>query len=284
MEGEAASWEPWLVLVVTVVMFVLLVTGWKTPDMVAFMALCIVWNAGVIDTKAALSGFSNTGLLAVGVLFVVVQAVERSQLLVIMARYAFGMNTGVRLGLARLCIFVFFISGFLNNTPVVALLTPITRDWARTRGFFPSTFLIPLSFSAIFGGLLTIIGTSTNLVVTGLAENMGLQIPGFFDIALLVSFCVLKDTLPPNLDKDHVGLPAGIIGIIYLVLMSPILLPKTGGLLRYAKENQKDLVTEVQVRPTPSGKTRGRKSTDEHNSGEKRRQGDGWKGGKKDER
>lgn len=187
MEGEAASWEPWLVLVVTVVMFVLLVTGWKTPDMVAFMALCIVWNAGIIDTKAALSGFSNTGLLAVGVLFVVVQAVERSQLLVIMARYAFGMNTGVRLGLARLCIFVFFISGFLNNTPVVALLTPITRDWARTRGFFPSTFLIPLSFSAIFGGLLTIIGTSTNLVVTGLAENMGLQIPGFFDIALVIN-------------------------------------------------------------------------------------------------
>lgn len=227
-ETDAASWHPWFVIVIIIFLFAALVTGWKTPDMAAFMALCVVWNAGIIDTKDAISGFTNSGVLAVGVLFVVVQAVERSQLALIMARKAFGMNTGVRFGLARLCTLCFSISGFLNNTPVVALLTPITRDWARTRGFSPSTFLIPLSYSTIFGGLLTTVGTSTNLVVMGLAEDMGLQIPGFFDIAL-------------------VGFPVGCIGIIYLVVMGPILLPKTGGLFRYAKDNEKDLVTEVEV-------------------------------------
>jgi Na+/H+ antiporter NhaD/arsenite permease-like protein len=61
----------------------------------------------------------------------------------------------------------FCFSAFLNNTPIVAALIPVTRDWCRLRGFSPSAFLIPLSFSCILGGLLTVIGTSTNLVVNG---------------------------------------------------------------------------------------------------------------------
>eukprot|EP00286_Rhodomonas_abbreviata_P017859 CAMPEP_0181322670 /NCGR_PEP_ID=MMETSP1101-20121128/19352_1 /TAXON_ID=46948 /ORGANISM="Rhodomonas abbreviata, Strain Caron Lab Isolate" /LENGTH=321 /DNA_ID=CAMNT_0023430599 /DNA_START=261 /DNA_END=1222 /DNA_ORIENTATION=- len=226
--AQSYDWHKWFVVGVIVVLFLALVRGWKTPDMVAFMALCMVWNVGIIDTQDAISGFTNSGVLAVGVLFVVVQAVERSQIALVAAKHAFGMNTGVRFGLLRLCALCFSISGFLNNTPVVALLTPITRDWARTRGFSPSTFLIPLSYSTIFGGLLTTVGTSTNLVVMGLAEDMGLEIPGFFEIALI-------------------GLPIGIVGIVYLVILGPVLLPKVGGMFRYVKDHEKELITEVQV-------------------------------------
>mmetsp|Transcript_23543 Transcript_23543/g.56159 ORF Transcript_23543/g.56159 Transcript_23543/m.56159 type:complete len:821 (+) Transcript_23543:120-2582(+) len=231
MENEPEAWHPWFLAGIIVVLFVALVAGWKTPEMAAFMALCMVWNAGIIDTKDAIAGFSNSGVLAVGFLFVVVHSVERSKLAETLATRAFGMNTGLRYGMARLCILCFVISGFLNNTPIVALFTPITRDWARTRGFSPSTFLIPLSYSTIFGGLLTVVGTSTNLVIMGLAEGMGLKSPGFFEIA-------------------KVGLPAGVIGIVYLVAVAPWILPKTGGLFQYAKENEKELVTEVQVEGT----------------------------------
>lgn len=82
----------------------------------------------------------------------------------------------------------FVLSAFFNNTPIVALLIPITQDWARTRGFSPSQFLMPLSFSCIFGGLVTIIGTSANLVVVGLVieaaatdDSIGKGGLGFFE-------------------------------------------------------------------------------------------------------
>eukprot|EP00960_Hanusia_phi_P037983 753231-Hanusia_phi.AAC.1 len=220
------DWQPWFVLSVLVVMFFFLVKGAKTPETIAFIAMCVVWNAGVISTKEALSGFSNSGMLAVGVLFVVVQAIERSQLAPWAAKHVFGMRTGIRSGLFRLCTMCFFLSALLNNTPVVALLTPITRDWARTRGFPPSLFLIPLSFSTILGGLLTMIGTSTNLVISALAENFGLEKPGFFEIG-------------------YIGLPTGILGVIYLILLGPLLLPRAGGMFRYMQDKNKELITEV---------------------------------------
>lgn len=132
------------------------------------MCLVLVWNVGLVDTTEALSGFSNSGMLAVGALFVVIKGVEKSQLADKAARKVFGLQTTLSSGLARLMALCFVLSALLNNTPVVALLIPITRDWARARGFSPSIFLIPLSYSCIMGGLLTVIGTSTNLVVQGL--------------------------------------------------------------------------------------------------------------------
>lgn len=111
-----------------------------------------------MSTSEALSGFSNAGMLAVGALFVAVQGVQKSQLADRVAKQVFGLHTSFRMGLLRMMLLCFFLSAFLNNTPVVALLIPIVRDWARTRGFAPSQFLIPMSFSCIFGGVLTIVG------------------------------------------------------------------------------------------------------------------------------
>ena len=78
--------------------------------------MVVLWNAGLITMKDALGGFSNSGLLAVGVLFVVVQGVEKSQLAPTAARYVCGTKTGIRAGLARMSLLVFILSAFLNNT------------------------------------------------------------------------------------------------------------------------------------------------------------------------
>ncbi len=142
-----------------------------------FFCLVLVWNVGLVDTPEALSGFSNPGMLAVGALFVVIKGVEKSQLADKAARQVFGLRTSLPAGLVRMMSLCFVLSAFLNNTPVVALLIPITRDWARARGFSPSIFLIPLSYSCIMGGLLTVIGTSTNLVVQGLVLDEKLDDP-----------------------------------------------------------------------------------------------------------
>lgn len=84
------------------------------------MCLVLVWNVGMVSTSEALSGFSNAGMLAVGALFVVIKGVEKSQLADKAARRVFGLQTSLSSGLGRLMILCFFLSAFLNNTPVVS--------------------------------------------------------------------------------------------------------------------------------------------------------------------
>lgn len=146
-----------------------------------------------------------------------------------LARRVFGSKTSKRMGLLRMQSLVFVLSGFFNNTPIVALLLPITRDWARSRGFAPSQFLIPLSYVTIAGGLLTLIGTSTNLVVQGLLEDNDKEQFGFFDPAL-------------------VGLPLGVLMITYLTTVGQSLLPENrGGMFRLVRDRTKELITEAEI-------------------------------------
>jgi di/tricarboxylate transporter len=106
----------------------------------------------------------------------------------------------------RLIGSVTFISAFLNNTPIVAVMIPIVMRWARTIGVAHSQLLIPLSYGAIIGGTCTLIGTSTNLVISGMLEDD-------YDIKI-----TLFDITP-------YGVPAAIMGIAYMMIFGPILLP-----------------------------------------------------------
>lgn len=203
-----------------------------------FLALVLVWNAGVVSTEDALSGFNNPGVLAVGSLFIVIKGVERSRLADRAAKHVFGLRTSFNAGLLRLMGLAFVLSAFLNNTPVVALLIPVTKDWALTRGFSASLLLMPLSFACIFGGLVTIIGTSTNLVVQGLVIEAGerdssIQGLGFFE-------------------PGYIGVPLGIVGMVYLVIAAPrVLTPSSDGNSGSVEggneeaDRAEDLVTEV---------------------------------------
>lgn len=198
-----------------------------------FLALVLVWNAGTISTEDALSGFSNPGVLAVGSLFVVIKGVERSRLADRAAKHVFGLRTSLTAGLLRLMGLAFLLSAFLNNTPVVALLIPITKDWAETRGFSPSLLLMPLSFACIFGGLVTIIGTSTNLVVQGLVIEAGQGDPTIHGLGFF--------------EPGYVGLPLGIVGMLYLAVAAPRVLARAGiGSVRdRGGERAEELLTEV---------------------------------------
>src|SRR5690606_22699897 len=116
--------------------------------------------------------------------------------------------------LVRLMMPVTVISAFLNNTPVVAMLVPVVEDWAKRSGLAVSKLMIPLSYAAILGGMCTLIGTSTNVIVYGLAQgrtDVG-QI-GFFEVGA-------------------VGLPAAIIGVLYVLATQKWLLPERRSPLR----------------------------------------------------
>lgn len=194
----------------------------------------LVWNAGIITTEDALSGFNNAGVLAVGSLFVVIKGVERSRLADKVAKHVFGLRTSFSMGLLRLMGVSFLLSAFLNNTPVVALLIPITRDWALTRGFSPSLLLMPLSYSCIFGGLATIMGTSTNLVVQGLVIEAGKEDPSIEELGFF--------------EPGLIGVPLGILGMLYIVMVAPRVLPRTNaGAVQSVTGNAEEFFTEVMI-------------------------------------
>ncbi|CAK8985338.1 Uncharacterized transporter sll0640 [Durusdinium trenchii] len=156
-------------------------------------------------------------------------AVDKSRVVDYAARRILGAHLGDRNVLFRVCFAVFVLSGFCNNTPLVVLFMPIVRDWARTNQRAPSTFLIPLSYAAIMGGMLTTIGTSTNLLVNGLLEKQGYKPFGFFEPGIL-------------------ALPMGIISFILIILLGPMVLPDNkGGLFREVREHGDNLVTALDI-------------------------------------
>lgn len=225
----ALAWDGWFTLVVIAMMFVLLCFEIYSPSIIIFGALIILWNAEILPTSDALSGFSNGGMLTVGALLVVVQTFDRTGLISRICNKVFGKSKNPRVGLVRMMIVVNILSAFLNNTPLVAMMMPILRDWARSQGFAPSKFLIPLAYAAVTGGLCTIIGTSTNLVIQGLIIKNGLPPIGFFELG-------------------YVGFPVAAVAIFFIAAVQGVLLPDTGGgLFRITKEKGGSFLTEVEI-------------------------------------
>ena len=188
-----------------------LMVGKIGADAILLSGLAALLVFGVVDTKQALSGFANEGMATVAALFVVSAALRQTGAMTRLASALLGRSTNVRSTLLRLMLPTALLSSVLNNTPIVAALAPAVSEWARRNQLPASKFLIPLSYATILGGTITVIGTSTNLVVTGLIAqniptNAALHAIGIFDIA-------------------RVGLPTAAIGCLAIVLLAPRLLP-----------------------------------------------------------
>ena len=153
----------------TLTILVLIVIGITvlrvTPYLVLCGALGILVIAGVIDADAAFAGFGNKGVITVALLFIVADGLNATGGLAGLGRRILGDSADMRVTQARTMGPVALMSAFLNNTPVVALMLPIVMDWAKKHRIPASSLLIPLSFAAILGGMCTLIGTSTTLVL-----------------------------------------------------------------------------------------------------------------------
>jgi di/tricarboxylate transporter len=183
--------------VVLLVMFAMLAVERFPPSGVLLGGLAVLVLGDVVDVGDGFAGFSNQAPLTVAALYVVAAGARRTGLLTgVMARVLGG--TGGRGSLARMCAPVAGLSTVFNNTPLVAMLMPEVTAWARSRGVHASRFLMPLSFAAILGGTVTLIGTSTNLVVSGVLEQQGRSPLGLFELT-------------------PVGLPVALAGLVVLV-------------------------------------------------------------------
>jgi di/tricarboxylate transporter len=223
------GFQAWFTLAVLAVMFVAMVRGIAHPAAAIVCAVVVLLAAGVIDEKQAFSGFSNPAPITVAALFVLARAVEDTGALRPLVRAALGGDGGPRGSILRLCIPSAAASAFLNNTPIVAMLISPVSEWAESRGVASSRFLMPLSFAVIMGGAVTTIGTSTNLVVSGLLQQSGAEPLGLFEIS-------------------HVGLPLALAGVVVIALLAPSVLPERQS-PRRGLASARDFVVRMIVEP-----------------------------------
>ena len=202
------SFEMWFVLLTLVGMLLALIWDKMRPGMVLFTVTALFLCAGIISPKEMLEGFSNKGMITVALLFLVSEGVRQSGALTqIINRILPQGKTTVFKAQSRILPSIAFISAFLNNTPVVVIFAPIIKRWAKSVNLPATKFLIPLSYVTILGGLCTLIGTSTNLVVHGMMIEAGYEGLSMFELS-------------------WIGVPVTLAGIIYLFLASKRLLPE----------------------------------------------------------
>lgn len=197
-----------IVLVSMLFMVWMLVKDMLRPGVLLFSVVVLLMTTGVLTPEEALSGFSNKCMITVALLFLVSEGVRRTDCLGVVMRRIFPSkeHNSVRRGHICIMTVVTAFSAFLNNTPIVVIFIPHIKAWAKRMGLPIKKFLIPLSYAAILGGMCTLIGTSTNLVVHGLMLESGMEGFAMFEFA-------------------KIGGPIAIAGIAYIVLFGNRRLP-----------------------------------------------------------
>ena len=195
----------WITIVTVLSMFTTLLFTKIRTDMVFLAAIGILFVTGVLDAKDALSGFSSTSVVVIGVLFVVVAGLTHTGVLQWIVRHLLGQPNSYSKAVIRLMLPVAGLSSFLSNTTVVAMFVGIVKMWSKKLGISPSKLLIPLSYASGMGGICTLIGTPPNLIISGLyadktGETMNVlatTIPGLFCLTVgVLSIIAFRKLLP----------------------------------------------------------------------------------------
>ena len=226
------TWE--IALIFALLVCTLVSFAWeKVPaDVTALALMSVLLVTGLLSPDDALTVFSNPAPLTVGAMFILSAALEKCGAIDLLAQgleRLSKLSYGVFVTVMMVCVGL--VSAFINNTPVVVVFMPVIVSLARTMNVPASKLLIPLSYAAILGGTCTLIGTSTNILVSSIGTQHGVARFGMFEITA-------------------VGLPVMLVGIIYVALLGRRLLPERETLTSIlSEEERREFITEAFVQP-----------------------------------
>lgn len=220
--------QPYVVLVIIACLFITIYKQWLKPTVAFLFASLTLLISGLIAPKEVLEGFSNEAIASVVLLILITAGIRENFNLEIFLDRFFGGAKGYKSFLLSMMSKVALLSSFTNNTPVVVIMTPYVFNWGRKNNISPSKLLIPLSYSTILGGMITVIGTSTTLVLNGfLIEN---QLKEIKSAELLIT-----------------GVIVTIICLTFLALFSNRLLPSRKDIMERFELNKREYLIEKRL-------------------------------------
>jgi di/tricarboxylate transporter len=210
---------------------------WR-PSALFFFALLTLTLLGIISPEDMMSGFSNTQIATVILLLVIGNVINQTTIVPSLFDRLFKYAKSYKSFLGQMMLTVSTASAFTNNTPLVAMLIPYVYNWGKKNRIAPSKLLIPLSFATIAGGMITLIGTSTNLIINGLMTEDGLRAFNMFEFA-------------------PIGIPVTLLVFLYMLIVGSKVLPDNRDPVQVVKEESKPFLVEIEIgKNSPiSGKT-----------------------------
>lgn len=237
--------QAWLALLVTLGVFLGLQVRKGVPtDLVFVLGVSAVTLLRIITPAEALGGFANPGVILVGAMFVIAAGMRTTGVLDWIGQQLLGRVTSEPSALRRLAAALLPSSAFMPNSPVVAMMVPVVVDWCRKRNVSPSRLLIPVSYLSILGGVCTLVGTSTTLVVqaalrTEYESRRWLEMPAFRSQLREMSL----------FEIGQAGLPCALIGAAVLIVFARKLLPNRQDIVSQVGEHRREYLVEMLVRP-----------------------------------
>jgi di/tricarboxylate transporter len=224
--------EIWIVSAILLVTFVLLVTEKISVDITAIGVITVLSLTGILTPVEAVAGFANPAVITVAAMFLVSKGMTRTGAVELLSErvVAAARGDGGRAMLLML-LMTGVSSAFINNTPIVVLFIPVIMSMGCEFGMSPSKFLIPLSYVSILGGTCTLIGTSTNIIVSDLSARFGYGAFTMFELS-------------------RVGIPLALLGLGFLLIAAPRLMPgNMNPACELDRSDHKKYLTEIRVGP-----------------------------------
>lgn len=223
------DYHPYVVIVILVLLFTSIYSRLFTPTISFLLGTMLLIITGLIAPKTILVGFSNESIASVVMLILITAGIQNNFNITALLDRLFGKIKSFRVFMALLLSKVALLSSMVNNTPVVVLMTPYVFDWGKKRNISPSKLLIPLSYATICGGMITMIGTSTTLVLNGfLIDTNQIQLKA--------------------LDLLIIGVMVTVMCLIFLILFSDKILPDRMDIIEKFTSNRREYLIEKRLR------------------------------------
>ena len=199
--------DVWVISLILLITLYLLITEKISVDLTAIGVMVVLVICGFLSSKEAVSGFANPAVITVAAMFVVSKGMMRTGGIEFLGRQVIRVaRKNVPAALALILFSVAIASAFINNTPVVILFIPVVMAMCCDLGLSPSKFLIPVSYASILAGTCTLIGTSTNIIISDLSAQSGYGALSMFELSII-------------------GVPLAVFGIVFLLIAAPRILP-----------------------------------------------------------